>query len=567
MATPAPLSSMRAFQVRLLLGMLGANVFFAALLLGARAAGLISTSGVWTGVVATSALAMGALWWALRRWNRIYVAAALIQNISALALFTYALLQPQGHELRVVWFVIGVGATYVLLGRRAGAAYTAVTLLVVHSTNHLQTTPYSGHALIVFTLAFLLCAVCFHFLVTHALDLYQHLTERDQQFTLLTQGAEEVIWRINPDLTVAYVSPADHRLRGFAEVEVVGRPIQEALAEDGAARLQDALRSAQQLVTLPMRCKTGQVRWFEMSGRQHFDANGNSAGYHSIGRDVTERRALELALAAEREHLEARVQERTAALSVAKEAAEAALRAKRIFLANIGHELRTPMTLVLGMTELAHARVADARIKAQLQTAMTAGRRLMTILSDLIDLAALEARKVDFALAPLSVHAVAARAVALLAPVAQGKGLSVVFAAQSAPGAQRYLGDAGRLEQVLVNLLDNAIKFSNSGVIRLEAEMQEDFGDAPRTHLWTLRVIDQGIGIAAEDQGKLFTLFEQVDGSATRAFEGAGLGLALSKRLVEGMGGHLGVQSEPGRGSCFWFALPLALATEEDEGA
>ena len=117
-----------------------------------------------------------------------------------------------------------------------------------------------------------------------------------------------------------------------------------------------------------------------------------------------------------------------------------------------------------------------------------------------------------------------------------------------------HVGDADRIQQVLVNLLDNAVKFSPAGHIQLAVETEQD---TPEATVWRLRVTDQGIGIAAGDLHRIFTLFEQVDGSSTRSFEGAGLGLALCKRLVEGMGGSLGVESEPGKGSSFWVSLSL----------
>lgn len=341
----------------------------------------------------------------------------------------------------------------------------------------------------------------------------------------------------------------------------MGRPIFEALTTEGVALLKEAVRTQTPLITLPLRCRNGDVRWFEMSGRLYRDALGQQAGYLSIGRDVTRRLELEKSLEAERNLLEARVKERTAALSVAKEAAEAALRAKSIFLSNIGHELRTPMTLILGTTELVHSRLREERLKPMLQGVMDASRNLMRLLNELIDLAVLESRQVKFNFSPFSMPELAASAVALVDPLARKKGLGVSLVTGADTVDALHVGDPERIQQVLVNLLDNAVKFSHAGNVRLHAEVSQGpaSGEDP-TPVWILRVEDQGIGIAPADQQRIFTLFEQVDGSATRAFEGAGLGLALCKRLVEGMGGSLGVESEPGKGSCFWVKLPLARA-------
>lgn len=553
--SPPPLLSMRSFQVRLLSGMLLANACFVVVLLVlAAGAWLPAPPPLWWGVMSSVVVVMAMLWVVLRHAPGSYPVISLAQTAGGFILFTYALWQTQSNELRALWFVIGIGAAYVLLGRAAGVVYSGLSLLVVLGCNSALNAPYTRHALITFALAMTLSSVCFYIFVGHALQLYQNLSERDQQFTLLTEGAEEVIWRLHPDMTVAYVSPSDQRHRGFPASEVIGRPIDEALTKEGAALLGEAVRQRRRLLTLPMRCKNGEVRWFEMSGRLFFDSQGKPQGFHSIGRDVTERRQLEQALQTERQQLERRVQERTAALSVAKETAEEALRAKSIFLANIGHELRTPMTLIIGMTELAHARVTDARVQPLLSNVMDAASGLMVVLNDLIDLAALEAQRISFKLAPMSMHDTAVQAMELLTPQAQAKGLTLSMVSDSLARTSHHLGDSERIQQVLVNLLDNAVKFSHQGHIRLDIQAEHD---NPQATTWKLQVLDEGIGIAAEDQGRLFTLFEQVDSTSTRAFEGAGLGLALCKRLVEGMGGTLGVHSKLNQGSCFWFTLVL----------
>ena len=555
------LISMRAFQIRLINWILLANMGFGLVLLFVGLAELIATPPYWTQVLVAGMLFMLALWAVVRTAPRHYVAVATVMTVTALALFSYALLHSQANELRALWFLTGVGTGYILLGKRAGIAYTFASLALVLGTNSIQPHPYTQHALIVFTLATLLCSMCFYIFVSHGQRLYKHLSKREQQYRLLTESAEDVIWRLNPDMTVADVSSADERLRGVPAHEVVGRPISAILTAEGAQRLDQALRQKERLAILPLPCKNGEIRWFEMTGRAYFDARGRPAGYHSIGRDVTERVRLESVLQQERQLLEERVKERTAALSVAKQAAEAALRTKTVFLANIGHELRTPMTLIMGMTELALKRAAVADVRPMLQEVQTAAKKLMVLLNDLIDLAALEAHQVPFQQEPLSVPDVAASSVRLIAPLAAQKGFSLELVPAPGLPAQWHLGDAERIQQVLLNLLDNAVKFSHSGAIRLEIHAQE----AGERTTWSLRVIDQGIGIAAADQPRLFTIFEQMDGSATRSFEGAGLGLALCKRLVEGMGGRVGVESELGKGSCFWFELTLPSAPSQGD--
>lgn len=559
--TLPPLGNLRQFQIRLMSGFLMCTVGIGFILFAAGLLGWIPTPPSWNATLLGGNALMMALWWALRRFPGSYVPIASFQMVNALILCTYALWQPLGHELRIIWYTVGVGTAYLLLGRMAGVAWTLAALAVVVLSNHTQPTPYSSHALIVFCLAVGLTSAGFYLLVGHGYQLYRRLSDREQMFTLLTENAKEVIWHVNPDMTVAYVSPADERARGYEATEVVGRPIFDVLTSAGEAMLRQAIHENNPLVTLPLRCKNGDVRWFEMSGRLYRDALGQRAGYLSIGRDVTRRLELEKSLEAERNLLEARVKERTAALSVAKEAAEAALRTKSIFLSNIGHELRTPMTLILGTTELLHSRLSDERLKPMLQGVMDASRNLMRLLNDLIDLAVLESRQVAFNFSTFSMHQLAASAVSLIEPLAREKGLGVSLLTPAETADALHVGDPERIQQVLLNLLDNAVKFSHTGHIRLHAEMsQNQVPGEPHSPVWTLRVEDQGIGIAQADQDRIFTLFEQVDGSATRAFEGAGLGLALCKRLVEAMGGSIGVESEPGQGSCFWVTLPLTKA-------
>lgn len=559
---PPLMHKMRAAQTGLLEGMLLASACLALLRIAVAAGGWAPLPPLLWGVLVATVVLMLSLFWLIRRVPGSYTAVAVIQMVGGFVLFTYVFSLASSNELRVLWYLIGIGGAYILLGQQVGIGYTLAGIATVAVGNSYVPAPYSFQALMTFMLAMLLSSACFCIFVRHALQLYQHLAERDQQFTILTEGAEEVIWRLHPDMTVAYVSPSDERLRGFPATEVIGKRIEHTLAPEGVPILRRALEQRSRMVTLPMRGKNGQTRWFEMSSRQYFDAQGKPAGLHSIGRDVTERLKLERALETERHQLELRVQERTSALSVAKETAEEALRTKSIFLANIGHELRTPMTLIIGMTEMARVRASDARLHPLLNNVLDAAKGLMVLLNDLIDLAALEAQRISFKLAPMSMHDTAMQAVELLSPQAHAKGLALSLVSDNLAQQHLHLGDQERIQQVLVNLLDNAVKFSDKGHVRLDIQAVQD---AENATTWKLQVIDQGVGIAADHQGRLFTLFEQVDGSSTRAFEGAGLGLALCKRLVEGMGGTIGVESTLNHGSCFWFTLTLNKSSASRE--
>jgi PAS domain S-box-containing protein len=283
-------------------------------------------------------------------------------------------------------------------------------------------------------------------------------------------------------------------------------------------------------------------------------------GLCGISTDITERKAVEAELERHRDHLEKMVEERTFALSIAKEAAEAASRAKSTFLANMSHELRTPLNGIMGMTELARRRASDPEQQEMLAALAQSSKHLLGIINDILDLSKIEADRLTLERSDFQLGSIFDSLKNLLGDAAAAKQLQINFDIDPVLARTTFQGDPLRLCQILLNLAGNAIKFTSAGTVTVRAEMAAREQDRVALNF---EVRDTGIGIPVADQARLFKAFEQADSSITRRYGGTGLGLAICQRLVSMMGGTIGVDSEPGTGSTFWFNIPLECQPSE----
>lgn len=403
----------------------------------------------------------------------------------------------------------------------------------------------------------------------------KRLRDSEQKYRELVELANSIILRWTCDGRITFLNDFGQKFFGYSAEEILGChvmgtivPITDSSGRDLGLLMDQILadpKAFERNVNENMR-RNGERVWISWANRIVMSEQGQVAEILSIGTDITERKKAQEALQQAHDELEHRVTERTAELAQAKERAEAADLLKSAFLATMSHELRTPLNSIIGFTGIILQGLAgplNPEQTKQLEMVRGSARHLLSLINDVLDISKIEAGQLEVASEPFDLHASITKVVGIVAPLAEKKGLSL--SAQIAPGLGETLGDQRRFEQILLNLLNNAIKFTESGEVELAAELVSDFG-APggRTRQPHLRlcVCDTGIGIKPEDLATLFQPFRQIESGLTRSHEGTGLGLAICRRLADLMGGEIHAESVWEKGSTFCLTLPLKLRNQ-----
>jgi PAS domain S-box-containing protein len=379
------------------------------------------------------------------------------------------------------------------------------------------------------------------------------LKTSEERYRLAVEGSRDGIWDWELTTNKIFLSPQWKKMLGYEDDELKNHPEQffDRIHPDDTALVRNTLEAFLRgeaevySVECRLRHKDGSYRWILARADALRDEHGKvyrMAGSHT---DITERKQNE-------EELRER-----------KEEAEEANRAKSIFLANMSHEIRTPLNGVLGFLDILLGENLTEEQKEYVNTALQSGRSLLQIINDILDSTKIESGKIEIAQQPFSLKSSVRAAVENFKLAAAEKGLELrTRSDENLP--EQVLGDESRIRQVLFNLIGNAVKFTERGSVEVAVSPAEN-GPAEKASV-LFSVADTGIGIPKENLEDIFESFTQVDSSYARAYQGTGLGLGIVKRLVELMGGEVGVQSSPGKGSTFYFTVPLRAAFGEVEG-
>ncbi len=395
------------------------------------------------------------------------------------------------------------------------------------------------------------------------IGIHTDISERkatENQLRKLSQAVEqssESIVITNLDGDIEYVNEAFVQHTGYSRDESIGRKPDMLYSGKTSPQtylsLKNSLAQGLRWQGEFINCRKDGSEFIEFSSITPIhQPDGSISHYVAVNEDITEKTRMAEELTRHRHHLEELVENRTEQLAGARKIAETANQAKSAFLANMSHEIRTPMNAIVGLTHLLLRSAPTAEQSERLGKIATSAAHLLAVINDILDISKIEAGRVTLEKTDFSLSSIMEHVRFLVADQAKAKGIRIHMECDGVPLWLK--GDPTRLSQALLNYASNAVKFTQSGSISLRARLLIDSGDEL---LLRFEVQDSGIGIPQEKIAELFRPFAQADSSTTRKYGGTGLGLTITRRLAELMGGEADVESEPGRGSTFWFTASL----------
>jgi len=384
---------------------------------------------------------------------------------------------------------------------------------------------------------------------------YRDVTQRVKQTTLLQKSEEKyrsVIENLklgilevdnNDKITKAYDQFC--LLSGYSEKELIGRSPMELLLDDntkGIMSEQNVIRKKgiSSVYEVPLKTKSGEIKWVIISGAPYFDTNGDLLGTIGVHLDITERKKMESEL------IEAKVK------------AEELTKVKELFLANMSHEIRTPMNAIIGMTEILSQTNLSADQKKYLEAIESSSSNLLALINDVLDFSKIEMGEIHLEEIDFDLNKVMLNIKSTISHKAEENGVFIsINIDNTIPNI--LLGDPLKLNQVLINLLNNAVKFTLNGEVKVNVTLVSNSQNVVEIQF---AVKDQGIGIENDELKLIFENFKQAKNSTSREYGGTGLGLPISNKIVNLMGGSIEVDSEVDKGSTFHFVVPFKISKE-----
>lgn len=383
----------------------------------------------------------------------------------------------------------------------------------------------------------------------------KELKESEERYRMFADNVSDVIWTMDLTGKITYVSPSVVRQTGYTSEETMQRNFNEIFTEVSKESIKKLLAEIEHRMKSGERIEDGKVElfeyrkdgkgiWVDVIYSGIYDMNSQFRGLLGVSRDITDRKQL--------------IEE----LQDAKAKAEIATKAKSEFLANMSHEIRTPMNAIIGFADLLFSSVKEGKQHAQVESIRSSAQGLLSIINDILDLSKIEANKLEIQYQPISLQYIISDIVNVFLQRVKEKQLSL-FVKLKNEVPKSVLLDEGRLRQILFNLMGNAIKFTEKGHVSLILEKNIIHGTPDKVDL-IFYVEDTGVGIKKESQKEIFEAFSQQDGQSTKKYGGTGLGLTITRSLVEMMNGEISVESEPSVGSTFKVVLRNVEVSSEE---